>query len=434
MNNNFYQNLELDDVDISLSEMMYGSDKLKDIAPEQVADMFGVEFDERVDYTAEDAKTALGLVADVTPFLGSAKALTELPEDAQFAYQLLEEGYDEGSIKKMGLGAGFGMLTAAGFLPGAKIATDLGQRAIKEFATPVKTVGRGDDKKFIPASEPIMRVEESLEDTLSPRLQRAMDTDKFPEAASILPAPARFFDPTKRDYKQQMAEGLSKAGVDLDLDFGNYVMMGQGKPADVSNKTFENLFISARTSSKKSSSLSPSKRIENKTTARANKLTENLSIKDMKENYKTNTGRTGVEVRTNLLQPEKFKIVSNNEPRVLDHPIVAVQDMRSKEKGGKHFYTLDTQFVGPVNMKKLEQEAQPNLRPSTVGDIRLGNQVGEIRIPTKGGFTTHPLYDYIEVDSVPSFSKGVGQIEKFNMGGLASVDEQMNKLMARGSN
>ena len=72
----------------------------------------------------------------------------------------------------------------------------------------------------------------------------------------------------------------------------------------------------------------------------------------MKENYKTNTGRTGVEVRTNLLQPEKFKIVSNNEPRVLDHPIVAVQDMRSKEKGGKHFYTLDTQFVGPVNMKK----------------------------------------------------------------------------------
>jgi len=132
VSSNFYQNLELDDVDISLSEMMYGSDKLKDIAPEQVADMFGVEFDERVDYTVEDAKTALGLVADVTPFVGTAKALTELPEDAQFAYQLLEEGYDEGSIKKMGLGAGFGILTAAGFVPGAKIATDLGQRAIKE--------------------------------------------------------------------------------------------------------------------------------------------------------------------------------------------------------------------------------------------------------------------------------------------------------------
>lgn len=80
----------------------------------------------------EGLTQALDLATDVAPFIGSAKALTELPEDAQFAYQLLEEGYDEGSIKKMGLGAGFGVLTAAGFLPGAKIATDLGQRAIKE--------------------------------------------------------------------------------------------------------------------------------------------------------------------------------------------------------------------------------------------------------------------------------------------------------------
>ncbi len=414
-NSNFFNNVELEDVDISLSEMMYGSDTLKDISPELTEDMFGVE---PVNMTAEDAKTAIGLAADVTPIVGTAKALTELPEDAQFAYQLIKEGYDEASIKKMGLGAGFGVLTVAGFLPGAKVATDIGQRTIKEFVTPVKTVGRGEDKKIISASEPIMRMEESVEETLTPRLQRAMDTEKFPESASILPAPARFFDPTKRDYKKQMADGLSKAGVELDLDFGNYVMMGQGKPIDVSNKTFENLFISARTSSKKSSSLSPSKRIENKTTARANKRTENLSIKDMKENYKINTGRTGVEIRTNLLQPEKFKIMSNNKPRVLDHPIVAVQDMRSKEKGGKHFYTLDTQFVGPVNMKRLEQEAQPNLRPSTVGDIKLGNQVGEIRIPTKGGFTTHPLYDYIEVDATPSFSKGVEKIEKFKQGGL----------------
>ena len=115
--------------DITMSDLMYGSDTLKDVAPELTEDMFGVE---PVNLTLDDAKTAVGLAADVTPFVGSAKALTELPEDAQFAYQLLEEGYDEGSIKKMGLGAGFGMLTAAGFLPGAKIATDLGQRAIKE--------------------------------------------------------------------------------------------------------------------------------------------------------------------------------------------------------------------------------------------------------------------------------------------------------------
>lgn len=80
----------------------------------------------------EGLTQAADLATDVAPFVGSAKALTELPEDAQFAKQLIEEGYDEGDIKKMGLGAGFGTLTALGFLPGAKIATDLGKRAVKE--------------------------------------------------------------------------------------------------------------------------------------------------------------------------------------------------------------------------------------------------------------------------------------------------------------
>lgn len=123
------KSLEMVDENLSLSDIMYGSDTLKDVAPELTGDMFGVE---PVYINKEEAKAALGLAADVTPFVGSAKALTELPEDAQFAYELLQQGYDEGSITKMGLGAGFGVLTAAGFIPGAKIATDLGQRAIKE--------------------------------------------------------------------------------------------------------------------------------------------------------------------------------------------------------------------------------------------------------------------------------------------------------------
>ena len=293
---------------------------------------------------------------------------------------------------------------------------------MKEFATPLKTVKRKDKvtgkvKEQLavpikPKSSPVFRALEGEEvsETLRPRLERALDTEKFPEAATIMPAPGRFFDPSKRDYKEKIAEGLSKAGIELDLDFGNYIMMGKGKPTDVSNKTFENLFISPRTSFKKSTG-------ENKTTARANTISENLSIKDMEKNYKQNTGKQGKEVNTNLVQPEKFKVIVEGEKRILDHPIVAVQP-----KNGKHYYTLDTQFVGPVNMKRMTKKAmekgklvvpQPNLRPATVGDIRLGNIIGEIEINK----AVRPLYDYIEVDAVPSFSKGVGQIEKFKSGG-----------------
>ena len=41
----------------------------------------------------------------------------------------------------------------------------LGKQAMKEFATPLKTTGRGKSKKLIPADKPIMRVDESLEES-----------------------------------------------------------------------------------------------------------------------------------------------------------------------------------------------------------------------------------------------------------------------------
>jgi SAM-dependent methyltransferase len=80
----------------------------------------------------EGMSQALDLGTDVAPIVGTAKAAAELPEDAKFAYQLLEEGYDEGDIKKMGLGAGYTALTVAGLLPGAKVAADVAKKGIKE--------------------------------------------------------------------------------------------------------------------------------------------------------------------------------------------------------------------------------------------------------------------------------------------------------------
>jgi hypothetical protein len=221
---------------------------------------------------------------------------------------------------------------------------------------------------------------------------------------------------------------LKDADIELDLEFGNYIMMGKGKPQDVSNKTFENLFVSARPSQKRTTFGQ-----NNKSVARANTYDgPDLSIPDMKANYKASTGKTGPEVRTNLLQPERFKVVTDEGDRLLDHPIVAVE---TKGKGGKHFYTLDTQFVGPVRMDRLTQKVQrknpktgevkeevpqPNLRPATVGDVRVGEQVGTIKV----GKREHPLYDYIEVDATMSAPEGMGSIPKFNQGG-AVMGKQM---------
>jgi len=83
---------------------------------------------------AEAGKLAAGLAgmtADVTPFVGGAKAATELPDDLSYAKALVEEGYDEGDIKKMGLGGAFTALSILGLVPGAKIGTDVVKAGIK---------------------------------------------------------------------------------------------------------------------------------------------------------------------------------------------------------------------------------------------------------------------------------------------------------------
>ena len=83
---------------------------------------------------AEAGKLATGLAgmtADMTPFVGGAKAATELPDDLSYAKALVEEGYDEADIKKMGLGGAFTALSILGMVPGVKIAADVGKAAIK---------------------------------------------------------------------------------------------------------------------------------------------------------------------------------------------------------------------------------------------------------------------------------------------------------------
>ncbi len=291
----------------------------------------------------------------------------------------------------------------------------------EEVMTPVKSTKKNVKK----TGEAILRPSEDLAADLDPRLGRAMSAET---AGSIMPGPGKFFDPSKKGYKGDRFVGmLQDADIELDLEFGNYIMMGKGAPKDVSNETFENLFISARPSQKKTTFGQ-----NNKSVARANVYDgPSLTVADMKANYKAATGKAGVEVRTNLLQPERFNVVTDKGLQDLDHPIVAVHNIQGDKK---HYYTLDTQFVGPVRMDRITNKVnrknkntgevkkevpQPNLRPVTVGDVTLGDQVGTIKVGKK----EHPLYDYIEVDATASAPEGMGSTQKFNEGGMAMKDQ-----------
>ena len=407
-----------------------------------------------VDTPEVSLRDAATFVAEMTPIIGDALAAKEVYDELQKDEPNYYLAGALGGAAIVGLVPGLGDVAAKAIKKGAREVFDVAKRvevdpnamsafgvgAVKlrpnqadtfeEVMTPVKINKKGVKK----TGESILRPTDEVSGRLEPRMSRAMLAET---AGSVMPGPGKFFDPSRKGYKGDNFVGMLKdADIELDLEFGNYIMMGKGKPQDVSNKTFENLFVSARPSQKKTTFGK-----NNKSVARANLYDgPTLTIQDMKSNYKSATGNTGMEVRTNLLQPERFSMVTDEGKRSLDHPIVAVQSMSGKKD---HFYTLDTQFVGPVRMDRLtkkvkrtnkdtgkvtEEVPQPNLRPATVGDINLGEQVGTIKVGKK----EHPLYDYIEVDATMSAPEGMGGIQKFNQGGKVMNNQMEMAFMKQG--
>ena len=315
-----------------------------------------------------------------------------------------------------------------------RIGASILQDIFQDVATPVKTVGRGSKKKFVrdvnTKGEERGSIVIPTEEVVAPLVERQARALASESSVSVMPAPGKFFNrpveigplnPKKStSYKgDRMSDMLEEADIELDLDFGNYIVMGK-KPQDVSDKTFQNLFITPRTSNKELSG-----GIDNKTLAKANAYDgPDLTLQNMIDNYEKNVGKKGTVYRTNLVQPGNFSLEGN---RRLNHPIVAVQSMSGPEaleafsgKKKKHYYGLDMQFVGPVRMDKITSRnkdgtvPQPNLRPATVGNITLGNEIGEVKVSGN----MHVLYDYIEVDGSMSLADKIRREAKFNLGGL----------------
>ena len=301
-----------------------------------------------------------------------------------------------------------------------KKSTDTGMR---EFATPTKTVGPQGKKRVVidPSQKTIVTTKEDVLEKLNPSLKRAIESE---EASSIMPVPSRLINPDKKGFSSGVSGMINRlTNYPPDIDYGEYIDLTKQKIA--TGAVYRNAYIGTTTSAKKTEG-------SNKVTFRAipesDSIDESkLTIAKMKENFKNKTGENGKQVNANLLQPERFSVLLDGKETRLNNPIVSVH---YNESGGKHYYSLHSQFVGPVVMNKQAQ-ATPNLKPATIGSIEngLGNQVGTIRIykgatkksPSK--YTDHPLYDYIEVDGTAASSPDAPMSleSKFNEGGVTKL-------------
>jgi len=108
----------------------------------------------------------------------------------------------------------------------------------------------------------------------------------------------------------------------------------------------------------------------------------------------------GALVRSNLFKQKagwKWTQAPEGEPST----IVSV------EQGSKHYYTLDFTSGKPLTLKTYpDKKSEPRGRPTTRGEVKLGNKVGEIEVRGK----KHPVYDRVTVGE-PDVVAGVGSVE-----------------------
>ena len=173
----------------------------------------------------------------------------------------------------------------------------------------------------------------------------------------VFPAPQRMFDPKSKGYNPSLSEFGYEPG-------GRYLAMGKEK-TDITGSIPQTGRISVGADGKPSFMVSKN-------------LAESLP-------------QDGKIIRTNLFKKKAgwnwTKTPEGFDPKPSsDFPIVSV------ETGGKHFYTLSTDFPSGVELSRYAKKtSEPRLRPTTRGEIELGQKVGEISVRGK----KHPVYDQI---------------------------------------
>lgn len=113
-------------------------------------------------------------------------------------------------------------------------------------------------------------------------------------------------------------------------------------------------------------------------------------------------GKGKTQIKTNLFK-KKAGWKWTEAPKGMED----IATLVSVENRGKHFYTTETDFSKGVNLKKYpNSKTEPRLRPTVVGEIELGPQIGLISVRGK----EHPVYQ---------------NIKTFKEGGLVEMENQM---------
>jgi hypothetical protein len=191
--------------------------------------------------------------------------------------------------------------------------------------------------------------------------------DELPPVAeratrSIMPAPQRFFDPADRAYKPFLQGFEPEAG-------GRYLEMRRGEsPRDVTGERVGAARIAVGPDGRPS-----------------------MLVGDPTDLPTGSPGKGSTTTKTNL-----FKRSAGWDWTEAPEGYADVPTLVSVENRGKHYYALSAEFPKGVDLARYaDAPSEPRLRPTTQGNVNLGQRVGTIRVRGK----EHPVYDTLTVRS-----------------------------------
>ena len=140
----------------------------------------------------------------------------------------------------------------------------------------------------------------------------------------------------------------------------------------------------------------------------------------------------GKIIKTNLFKKQRgwewTKVPEGYDPNPAgSFPIISV------ETGGKHIYTLKTDFPEGVELKKYQSKSEPRLKPTLKGEVIKGEQVGEISVRGK----KHPVYDkvtaktYNDPKKRPKTLKATLGVKSKKLGGIIKAADTVEDVIKK---
>ena len=114
------------------------------------------------------------------PLTGDVIAFKDAPEDYTRAYELLQAGYGERDLIKMGLGGAFTGLITMGLIPGLGFVSRMGKNALKQMA--IDAFKRGDRKT---GTELLVNTSEFVKKELGDKFNKNVSTKRQSQIKEI---------------------------------------------------------------------------------------------------------------------------------------------------------------------------------------------------------------------------------------------------------